>query len=184
DGYGRALSVTDGAGNVTLMRYNALGQLVQVIEPTHSIAPIAANGEIAVDPFRNQLAETPVTSITLHASGRTVRQMRATSQSEDPRETLQTYDSGGNLISTTDAEGNVKLRYYDYRGRVIKETQAINADLGPLGINAQGLERRYAYDALGQLTDRLDVYLDGSDLMQSGQSFVYNAFGEVVEERR
>ena len=48
----------------------------------------------------------------------------------------------------------------------------------------QGLERRYAYDALGQLTDTLDVYLDGTDLVQSGKSVRYNAFGEVVEERR
>ena len=55
DGYGRVLSVTDGAGNVTSMRYNALGQLVQVIEPARLVAPIAANGESAVDPFRNQV---------------------------------------------------------------------------------------------------------------------------------
>ena len=166
------------------MRYNALGQLVQVTEPARLVAPITANGESAVDPFRNQVTETPVTSMTLDAFGRAVRQVRATSQSQDARETLQTYDAGGNLVSTTDAEGNVKLRSYDHAGRVIKETQAINADLGPLGINKQGLERRYAYDALGQLTDTLDVYLDGTDLMQSGQSVVYNAFGEVVEERR
>ena len=52
------------------------------------------------------------------------------------------------------------------------------------GSTTQGLERRYAYDALGQLTDTLDVYLDGTDLLQSGQSVIYNAFGEVVEERR
>ena len=76
------------------------------------------------------------------------------------------------------------MRYYDHAGRVIKETQAINADLGPLGINQQGLERRYAYDALGQLTDTLDVYLDGTELMQSGRAVVYNTFGEVVYERR
>ena len=130
------------------------------------------------------MTETPVTSMTLDAFGRAVRLVRATSQAQDARETLQTYDAAGNLVSTTDAEGNVKLRSYDHAGRVIKETQAINADLGPLGINQQGLERRYAYDALGQLTDTLDVYLDGTDLMQSGKSVVYNAFGEVVEERR
>ena len=90
----------------------------------------------------------------------------------------------GNLVSTTDAEGNVKRRACDAAGRVISETQAIHADLGPLGINTEGLERRYAYDALGQLTDTLDVYLDGADRAQSGKSVVYNAFGEVVEERR
>jgi YD repeat-containing protein len=138
----------------------------------------------SVDPFRNQVTEVPITSNTLDVFGRTVRQVRATSQSADARETLQTYDAAGNLTSTTDAEGNVKPRYYDYAGRAIKETQAVNADLGALGTNTQGLERRYAYDALGRLTDTLDVYLDGTDLMQSGQSTVYNAFGEVVEHHR
>jgi YD repeat-containing protein len=184
DGYGRTLSVTDGVGNVTSMRYYALGQLAQTTDPARSVAPIPANGESAVDPFRNQVTETPVTSITLDAFGRPVRQARATSQSADTRETLQSYDTGGNLVSSTDAEGNVKLRYYDYAGRVTKETQAINVDLGALGINTQGLERRYTYDSLGHLTDTLDVYLDGTDLMQSGQSAVYNAFGEVVEQQR
>ena len=184
DGYGRVLSVTDGTGNVTSMRYNPLGQLLQVTEPARVVAPISANGENAVDPFRNQVTETPVASTTLDAFGRPVRLVRATSQSQDARETAQTYDVGGNLISTTDAEGNVKSRFYDYAGRVIKETQAIDADLGPLGINTQGLERRYAYDALGQLTDTLDMYLDGADLLQSGQSVVYNAFGEIIEEQR
>src|SRR3546814_11618584 len=62
--------------------------------------------------------------------------------------------------------------------------QSIHAKLGPLGVNTQGLGRRYADDALGQLTDTLDVYLDGPDPVQSGKSVVYNAFGEVAEERR
>ena len=61
DGYGRPLTVTDAAGNVTSMRYNALGQLVEVIAPARLVAPLTANGENAVDPFRNQLSETLVT---------------------------------------------------------------------------------------------------------------------------
>ena len=61
DGYGRPLVVTDAAGNVTSMRYNALGQLVEVIAPARLVAPLAANGENAVDPFRDQLSETLVT---------------------------------------------------------------------------------------------------------------------------
>ena len=184
DGYGRPLTVTDAVGNVTSMRYNALGQVVEVIAPARPVAPLAANGENAVDPFRNQLSETLVTSMTLDPFGRAVRLVRATAQGDDARVTLQSYDAAGNLVTTTDAEGNVKRRSCDATGRVIRETQAIQADLGPLGINSQGLERRYTYDDLGQLTDTLDVYVDGTDLLQSGKSVVYNAFGEVVEEQR
>jgi YD repeat-containing protein len=44
-------------------------------------------------------------------------------------------------------------------------------------------ERRYAYDAVGHMTDALDVFMNGSTLAQSGQRKVYNAFGEVTEEQ-
>ncbi len=184
DPYGRPLVVTDAAGNATSMRYDALGRLVEIVEPARMVAPIGANGEAAVDPFHNQQSETRVTSMTLDPFGLPLRQVGATSQGSDPRETLQSYDAAGNLLSTTDAEGHVKRRACDYAGRVIRETQSIEADLGALGINAQGLERRYAYDVLGQLTDTLDVYVDGTDLVQSGKSVVYNPFGEVTEELR
>lgn len=184
DPYGRPLTVTDAAGNVVTIRYDAVGRLVEVVGPAVTIAPVAANAEDAVDPFCNQITERLVTSMTLDAFGRAVRQVRATTLVQDAREIRQAYDVGGNLISTTDAEGHEKRRVCDAAGRVIRETQAIRADLGPLGVNDQALERRYVYDALGHLTDTLDVYVDGTDSVQSGKAVVYNAFGEVTEERR
>lgn len=184
DPYGRPLTVTDAAGNLVTMRYDALGRLADVVGPAVTIAPPAANAEDAVDPFRNQVSERLVTSMTLDVSGHAVRQVRATLLGQDLREIRQAYDAGGNLVSTTDAEGFEKRRACDHAGRVIRETQEIGAELGPLGINDQGIERRYAYDALGQLTDTLDVYVDGTDRVQSGKSAAYNPFGEVTEERR
>src|SRR5262249_6394080 len=100
DGYGRPLVVTDAAGNATAMRYNALGQLVQVTAPARLVAPLASNGENAVDPFRDQLTDTLVTTMALDAFGRAVRLVRATSRGDDARETLQSYDAAGNLVST------------------------------------------------------------------------------------
>src|SRR3546814_18915206 len=94
-----------------------------------------------------------VTSMTLDPLGRAVHQVRATSQGADARETVQSYDAAGNLVSTTDPEGGLKRRACDHAGRVIREMQAIHANLGPLGVTPQGLERRYAYDPLGQPTD-------------------------------
>jgi len=60
-----------------------------------SCAPVAANAEDAVDPFRNQISERLVTSMTLDVFGRAVRQVRATSLGQDAREIRQTYDAGG-----------------------------------------------------------------------------------------
>lgn len=184
DGYGRVRSATDAAGNNTTMRYNALGELIEIKAASCSRAPIAANGEQAVDPFHGQDSESLVTSITPDVFGRTVRLVRATEHGQDSRETWQSYDFGGNPVRTTDAEGNVKFRSYDSAGRVVSEVQPIYADLGPLGVNQERPTRLYFYDAVGQLTDTLDVYVDDTDVVQSGKSVVYNAFGEVVEEMR
>ncbi|ALI34756.1 putative deoxyribonuclease RhsA [Candidatus Nitrosocosmicus oleophilus] len=184
DGYGKPLLVTDAGGNVTSFSYNALGHTVRIIEPTRIIAPLAANEEAAVDPFSDQISERLVTSIKIDLFGRTVWQEQSTLQDrEDRRLIVNRYDAAGNLVSIKDAEGYVKHRSYDFAGRVVREAQTIRSQLGPLGINKHRIERRYVYDALGQLTDTLDVYQEGSEEMQSGKSVRYNAFGEIVEER-
>src|SRR3546814_18294904 len=123
------------------MRYNALGQLVQVTAPTHIVAPLGANASAAVDPFRDQLSEMLVTSMTLDPLGRAVHQVRATSQGADARETVQSYDAAGNLVSTTDPEGGIKRRACDHAGRVNREMQAIHANPGPLTVNPPGRGR-------------------------------------------
>ena len=115
--------------------------------------------------------------MTLDAFGGPSGRCAATSQSGMLARPCKPTTPGA-IISTTDAEGNVKFRYYDHARHVIKESQAINADPRSIGINKQGSERRYAYDALGSLTDTLDVYLDGTELMQSGRAVVYDTFGE------
>jgi YD repeat-containing protein len=184
DAYGRALSFSDAAGNQTSMRYNAFGQLIEVIAPVRVTAPLAANGEEAVDPFHNQVSDVLVTTMTLDPYGRNMRLVNATLQGGDAREIQQLYDAAGNLIISTDAEGNAKRRSYDPAGRVIAEEHRIHSDLGLLGTNNQGLDRRYTYDALGQLTQTLDFYLEGTQTKRSGKAVVYNSFGEVVEESR
>src|SRR5262249_15527719 len=98
-----------------------------------------------------------------------------------------------NAISTTDANGNVNNWQYDFSGRLVKETQAISSRLGARTTVMENFqfwkdvihtrERHYAYDAVGHMTDALDVFMDGSALAQSGQRKVYNAFGEVTEEQ-
>src|SRR5262249_38411162 len=97
-------------------------------------------------------------------------------------------------------------------GRLVKETQAISSTLGArltqlvkethassstLGAGLTELnpllrvwkvlsytrERRYAYDAVGHMTDPLDVFMNDSTLAQSGQRKVFNTFGEVTKEQ-
>src|SRR5262249_53058193 len=175
DPYGHPLTVTDAAGNSTTMHYNALGRLDETVGPVHLVAPLTANDEQAVDPFRDQLPQTLVTTLTLDPFGRIRQQTNSAAEGEDARLLIHEYDVRGNLVADTDPEGNLTRRGYDPLGRVIRETRAIHADLGPLGVNEEGLEQRYVYDALGRRTHTLDVYLDGDDQVQTGKSAVYNA---------
>src|SRR4029450_10638942 len=151
------------------------------------------------DPFLvdSQVPTSPVTDLVLNAFGQTVKSTRSPGRSDVAGATLITstsYDFGGNAISTTDANGNVKNWQYDFSGRLVKETQAISSTLGArIAATTQNLEvwkvlshtreRRYAYDAVGHMTNALDVFMNGPTLAQSGQRKVYNAFGEVREEK-
>ena len=196
DGLGHMSASTDAMNNVTRSAYNPLGQLIQVTEPARLVVK---RGLSNPDPFLvdSQVLTSPVTDLVLNPFGQTVKSTRSPGRSDVAGATLITitsYDAGGNVISTTDAKSNVKNWQYDFSGRLIKATQAISSTLGARvaattqnlevwKVISHTLERRYAYDALGHLTDALKVFFNGSTLAQSGQRKVYNAFGEVTEEQ-
>jgi YD repeat-containing protein len=196
DGLGRVIANTDAMNNITGSAYNALGQLMQVTEPARLVVK---SGLSNPDPFLadSQVVTSPVTDLALNAFGQTVRSTRSLGSSDVAGATQITstgYDFGGNAVGTTDAKGNVKNWQYDFSGRLIRETQPISSTLGARfdgttqssqvwKVVGHTLERRYAYDAVGHMTDALDVFMNGPTLAQSGQRKVYNAFGEVTEEQ-
>ena len=197
DGDGHVLTQTDALGNVTATQYNALGQVTQVTEALRAISlpqtavPNQVNSLTgAVDPFLNQVQVTPVTTYTLNAFGQVIQQTRNAITTNGvvigtPTTTHASYDFAGNLISMTDANGNVTNLQVDYAGRVIKKTQATSVTLGNWQTVTQTLETRSVYDALGRQTDTLTVYTDASGvLQQTGEHQAYNAFGEVSTDSR
>ncbi|WP_405060174.1 putative Ig domain-containing protein [Kribbella sp. NBC_01505] len=181
DGLGRVLNQTDAMGAVTTLRYNPLGQLDQVTEPARQTAARAA-----VDPFRSQAAATPVTMLTLDAFGNVVTQLRTDGGGAGENLFIRyTYDAAGNLITTMDAKGGLRHQQVDYAGRVVKEIQPIDVQQGTSTFTyAYDLERRYVYNPSGQQTHTLDVFAEGSQSKQSGVHSLFNAFGEVYEERK
>ncbi len=196
DGLGHVRASTDAMQNVTRSAYNSLGKLIQVTEPARMVVK---SGLSNPDPFLvdSQVMTSPVTDLVLNPFGQIVKSTHSPGRNDVAGATLITstsYDFGGNAINTTDAKGNVKNWQYDFSGRLVKETQAISSTLGRrFDAATQNLqiwrvvshtrERRYAYDAVGHMTDVLDVFMDGPILAQSGQRKIYNAFGEVSKEQ-
>jgi YD repeat-containing protein len=196
DSLGRVIASTDAINNITRSAYNALGQLIHLTEP----ACLAVRSGLSnPDPFLadSQVLTSPVTDLMLNAFGQTITSTRRPGRSDVAgaiQITSTGYDFGGNAVSTTDPSGNVKNWQYDFSGRLVRETQAISSTLGArfdgptqsfkvwrvVGLTR---ERRYAYDAVGHLTDALDVFANGPTPAQSGQRKMYNAFGEVTEEQ-
>lgn len=181
DGLGKVRTQTDAFGQTTTTAYNALGQVIQITEPARLVA--AAN---SVDPFRNRVMGSPVVTMTHDAFGNVVRQERSSGNGAVSGSivTSQTFDHAGNSVTTTDGNGNVRGRRYDYAGRVVAETNTIATALGGWKTLGHTIERRYAYDKLGRQTDVLDVYRDAGVARVLGQRSMFNAFGEVEHELR
>jgi YD repeat-containing protein len=126
------IASTDAMNDVTRSAYNALGQLIQVTEPARLVVKSGLGNP---DPFLadSQVVTSPVTDLALNAFGKTVRSTRSLGRSDVAGATQITgtgYDFGGNAVSTTDANDNVKNWQYDFSGRLVKETQAISSTLG------------------------------------------------------
>jgi YD repeat-containing protein len=186
DGDGHITSQTDALGNVTTTQYNALGEVSEIIAPARLVSQLSSTA----DPFLNEVNVTPIVNLTLNAFGQVVRQTQSaltvpTSTSGAAAAfgstiaSSQTYDFGGNLIATTDANGNTTQRMLDYAGRLIRQSLAVTVNKNGT-TSTQTLATLYVYDPLGRQTDVLQLYTDASgSAQQTGQHTAYDTFGEV-----
>lgn len=147
DRWGNAIGVTDAASQTTNYRYNSFDQLSEVRLPTADIvSTYAGGGHDTVNSY----------------SGRAVSRNH--------------YDLHGQLISITDANGNLSTMAYNAAGQVLRETAA---DTG---------RKLYIYDAFGQkiqITDERDYrtrqgYDRVGNLKTIAREFNPNAFGATA----
>jgi len=148
----RATAVTDPLGGVTTMRYDAAGNLTQLVRP--SPAPGAA---------------APTTSFTYNLTG------DVTFVTENGHTTAYEYDDRGNRTLIRDAAGDTVTRTYGTKNELLTETHWLVADPDGAGAGApqQPATTRYAYDAENHL--RFIVSAEG-DVTE----FQYNAAGQAT----
>lgn len=174
---GQLISDRAANGAQTLYAYDALGQLVQVQEPTRHLG-------------RGQYA-TPTTLMRYDSLGNRVITHRLADVNDhiDDTSTItysQRFNSYGQITQSKEGEGQVTNYYFDLNGNNTHEQIEIEDAFG----NTRTRTLTYEYDHLGRQIARASGYFAENtfDFQNTGQfqqqvrqeTVRYNAFGEVV----
>jgi YD repeat-containing protein len=158
--------VTDAAGNLTTITYNALGQKTAMNDPD------MGSWTYAYDPLGNLQTQTDargcVTTLTYDSLNRLTGKTYSGPGGCDPTpDVTYTYDTGpnglGRRTAMTDGSGSTTWEY-DRLGRMVKTTQTLTGAPSPY-------TTEYTFDAFGR--PRTQKYPDSNELL----TFYYNAMG-------
>ncbi|WP_067969781.1 RHS repeat-associated core domain-containing protein [Nocardiopsis trehalosi] len=193
DGAGRLAESTDTRGGTTSYTYDALGNLVQQVQPRlsgdffggawtstytpngellSSTDPTGARVEYTYDDLGRRITETaverqPVAAAYTVRTDYTPTGLPATVTQPDGAASTIEYNPLGEPTTLTDALGNTNTIAYDLAGRMVEERS-----LSPEGDLIR--ERAYGYDAAGNQTtatsaegDTVQRVYDGADRLRA-----------------
>ncbi len=196
--HGFPVRVTDPAGVVSTLGYDAAGRLTQVTDAEHHITTLTYDGANRVTTLTNPLGHTRsftynsrgqlltitddngnVTRRQYDGNGNLISQVNALNQ-----ETRYEYDGENHLTKITDAKGHATSLSYDAKGRLVSLTN-------PLG-HTQRLEYdaadnlRKLFDAFGQVVkvfnyDAVDNVTQLTETLNSTKTFDYDALSRLVK---
>jgi YD repeat-containing protein len=161
DAVGNLVSATDAGGNTLYTYYDALGRTYAMAAPARQ----------STDPGRGGAIVRPLTVLGLDAFNKTVRQTNlangaasanaagftAGAASAADQMSVTLYDSHGNVIQSTDAEGASSYFSYDAMGRVAKSWQpSTERNLAGAVVATQNSVQTFHYDALGNQLATVD----------------------------
>ncbi|WP_093351647.1 LysM peptidoglycan-binding domain-containing protein [Variovorax sp. PDC80] len=154
DAFDHVVMEKDGKENVTDLRYNTLGLLVDKIGPMVEVTSASGQKQM-VRPaehygynLNGQLvgkrdANGYLSTLEIDAAGQTVAEWHPGAAAGSAIAVRKTYDIFGNLITVTDEIGRVTTNKYDLNNRLERVDRPVNLD----GSRAYDT---YAYDILGQ----------------------------------
>ncbi|WP_181647938.1 LamG-like jellyroll fold domain-containing protein [Streptomyces sp. WAC00263] len=187
DAGGRVTDVTDADNNATHATYDQLGDVAQIQEPV--VGGTTPTSHVTYDTDGEALAATDPTGAVVQATyddlGRPVTSSTVVRQPSTTTDTTTfgydeagnqtsltlpggekptaTYDTGGNLLTATDARGNTTHYAYDLDGRLTKTTLPDNT------------ATTQTYDTAGRLT--AGAHLDASGTTLTTASYAYDPAG-------
>ena len=174
----RFTSQTDADGHTTRYAYDADGDLLSVTQPD------PANGQNTTSDHG------PVTTYAYDALGRQTKVYLPnplTGQAQLTTATTYAYDHLGNLISQTDALGNVTKYAYNDRSELVSQTDpdgdVTTYTYDPAGnmltmTDPDGNRTAWTYDALNRVTQETEC-VDTSS--QASSYYQYDSAGDLVQ---
>ena len=223
DTFGKPLNITDPVGRVTNYVYDANENLLNMTDPLNGITTYTydANGfqTSVTDPMQHKstqtnnlygevLTATDATSTNTQTStyDSNFNLIQVTDLQNGPTTQVvsRTYDSLGDLLTNTDANGKTTQFTYDPRGNLIQITDPLN-DVTHLGYDSmdrlvsqtdpRGNTTQFTYDALGNLKTKTDPLnhvtsytydnngnkLSETDALQHTTSFQYDNLNRLIK---
>ena len=191
DVVGNRTAVTDALGSTTYTYYDALGRVRAVALPVRS-STLAGTALTPLTEFLRDALGNVTVKID-HATGAasaSATAYTAGAASADDHKSLAKYDSHGDVVQNTDANGVNHYASYDGNGNLRKQWQAVTGNDGVV----HTLFTVYKYDALGRRVNTItpastsqvsgtgiaSVTLATAGLVQ--EQIEYNAFGEMVRQ--
>ncbi|WP_431676038.1 LamG-like jellyroll fold domain-containing protein [Kitasatospora sp. KL5] len=164
---GHQLTGTSASGNVTSTAYNALGQIVRLVEPVAAGTSITTSFGYDTLGHRTRLTDGKgnTTTYTFTPWGlpeSTIEPATAAHPLAADRTWTTTYDVTGQAVKVTEPGNVVRTSSYDPMGRLTKETGT--------GAEASTQDRTLRYDKAGRITSA-----NGAGV--SSQDFTYNDRG-------
>lgn len=166
DALGRQVAVLDARGYLSRQAWDAGGNLIQQLQADGGVVNHAydafGNRIRTIDAEANHLGSGANTTYLYDKLDRLVR----TAHSANGSEESQRWDEAGRLVSTTNGNGETIRYTYDLRGNVIRTTLAMGqvSEAAYDALNrkiyekdANGSQASWSYDYFGQLKGHVDI---------------------------
>ena len=162
---GNESAVTDGNGNVTTYTYDDQNRVTGVSRKNGNET---ISNSISYDMGADGKTTTSVKDANGHVNKEVTNEAGLTESTTDLGDgeeqitTAYSYDTNGNKIRETYADGGYKTFDYDRKNRLIK-TESYEAGEAGESIGEKTLKTVYSYDINDRLLESIDYQIDGSE---------------------
>jgi len=151
DVLGNRTRVTDANGASTYTYYDALGRVTAIAEPTRT-SPTSGAALTPLTTFHHDALGNVVATVQHGSGAANATELAYSAAAGHNRATVTRYDSRGNKIHTTDANGSSMFASFNAAGQMAKQWRGVTGNDGSVKTWFQAFE----YDRLGNQTRVID----------------------------